>query len=65
MDFKPMKEFLDHLTSWRIPGNVMTIYKDGECVFEYTSGYSDVEKGERMTPDKYFYIYSCSKIVTT
>lgn len=65
MDFKPMKEFLDHLTSWRIPGNVMTIYKDGERVLEYTSGYSDVEKGERMTPDKYFYIYSCSKIVTT
>lgn len=65
MNFNPMKEFLDHLTSWRIPGNVMVIHKDGQKVFEYTSGYSDIAKGEKMTPDKYFYIYSCSKITTT
>jgi len=65
MNFEPMKDFLDHLTSWRIPGNVMVIYKDGEPVFEYTSGYSDIEKGEKMSFDKFFYIYSCSKITTT
>ncbi|MBQ3109949.1 MAG: serine hydrolase [Clostridia bacterium] len=65
MNFKPMEEFLDHLTGWRIPGNVMVVYKDGEAVFEYTSGYSDVEKGEKMSFDKFFYIYSCSKITTT
>lgn len=65
MNFEPMKEFLDHLTSWRIPGNVMVIYKDGKPVFEYTSGYSDIEKGEKMTSDKNFFIYSCSKITTT
>ena len=65
MNFQPMKEFLDHLTSWRIPGNVMVVYKDGKPVFEYTSGYSDIEKGEKMTPDKNFFIYSCSKITTT
>lgn len=65
MDFQPMRDFLDHLTTWRIPGNVMVIYKDGELLFEYTSGYSDVEKGEKMSPDKFFYIYSCSKITTT
>ena len=65
MDFQPMREFLDHLTSWRIPGNVMVIYKDGEPVFEYTSGYSDIEKGEKMSPDKFFYLYSCSKLTTT
>lgn len=65
MNFQPMKEFLDHLTSWRIPGNVMVVYKDGKPMFEYTSGYSDIEKGEKMTPDKNFFIYSCSKITTT
>ena len=48
MDFQPMRDFLDHLTSWRIPGNVMVIYKDGEPVFEYTSGYSDIEKKEKI-----------------
>lgn len=65
MNFQLMRDFLDHLTSWRIPGNVMVIYKDGEIVFEYTSGYSDIEKGEKMSFDKFFYIYSCSKITTT
>jgi CubicO group peptidase (beta-lactamase class C family) len=65
MNFEPMKEFLDHLTSWRIPGNVMVIYKDGKPVFEYTSGFSNIEKGERMSPEKFFFMYSCSKITTT
>ena len=65
MNFQPMRDFLDHLTSWRIPGNVIVICKDGEPVFEYTSGYSDIEKGEKMSFDKYFYIYSCTKITTT
>ena len=46
MNFQSMRNFLDHLTSWRIPGNVMVVYKDGEKVFEYTSGYSNIEKGE-------------------
>lgn len=64
MNFKPMKELMDHLTNWRIPGNVIVIYKDGEAIFEYTSGYSDIEKKELMTSDKYFYLYSCSKITT-
>lgn len=65
MNFEPMRKFLDYLTSWRIPGNVMVIYKDGEPVFEYVSGYSDIEKGEKMSPDKTFFMYSCSKITTT
>lgn len=65
MNFQPMKDFLNHLTDWRIPGNVMEIYKDGNKVFSYSSGYSNIETGEKMTPDKYFYIYSCSKITTT
>jgi len=43
----------------------MVIYKDGKPVFEYTSGFGDIEKEERMSPDKYFFIYSCSKITTT
>lgn len=64
MNFKSMVDFMDYLTSWRIPGNVMSIYKDGEEVFRYCSGYSDIEKGEKMTDDKYFYLYSCSKITT-
>lgn len=65
MNFEPMKEFMDYLTGWRIPGNSIVIYKNGKSVFEYSSGYSDIQKREKMTPDKFLYIYSCSKIATT
>lgn len=65
MDFTPMKEYMKNLTEWRIPGNAMVIYKDAAPIFEYCTGFSDVEKGELMSIDKNLYIYSCSKITTT
>lgn len=64
MDFENLMIFMDNLTSWRIPGNVVNVYKDGRKVFEYTSGYSNIEEDEKMTADKWFYLYSCSKITT-
>ena len=64
MNFESLKILMDNLTSWRIPGNVVNVYKEGKKVFEYTSGYSDIEKEEKMTADKWFYLYSCSKITT-
>ena len=44
MNFEYMKNFMDSLTEWIIPGNSVVIYKDGKKVFEYSSGYSDLEK---------------------
>ncbi len=64
MNFEPLINFLDHLTSWRIPGNCVCVYKDGKKVFSYESGYANLEKQISMTPDRLFYIYSCSKVAT-
>ena len=64
MNFEPLKEFCDALTSWRIPGNAVSVCVDGKEVFSYASGYADVEKKEPMTADKLIYIYSCSKVAT-
>lgn len=64
MNFTPLKNFLDHLTSWRIPGNCVCVYKDGKKVYSYESGYADLENKSPMTPDRLFYIYSCSKVAT-
>lgn len=64
MDFKPMKEFMDRLTSWRIPGNCIKVCIDGKEVFSYQSGYSDVENKKPMTGEGLFNIYSCSKPIT-
>lgn len=64
MDFTNLKNFLDHLTSWRIPGNGVKVCLEGKEVFSYTSGYADVENKIPMTLDHYLNIYSCSKVAT-
>lgn len=64
MDFEKLKSFMDSLTDWGIPGNSAVVYKDGKKVFEYCSGYSDLENKIPMTADDLIYIYSCSKIAT-
>lgn len=64
MDFKYMKNLMDSLTDWIIPGNSVVIYKDGEKVYEYSSGYSDMENKIKMTGEEQIYVYSCSKVAT-
>ena len=41
MNFENLKNFMDSLTDWIIPGNSAVVYKDGKKVFEYGSGYSN------------------------
>ncbi|MDD6484934.1 MAG: serine hydrolase [Clostridiales bacterium] len=64
MNFESMKKFMNKLTDWVIPGNSAVVYKDGEKVFEYSTGYSDLENKTEMTADDLIYIYSCSKVTT-
>lgn len=64
MDFQAMRELMDRLTAWRIPGNAAKVYLGGEEVFSYASGYADLETGERMTTEHLINIYSCSKPAT-
>lgn len=64
MNFEYMKNFMDSLTEWIISGNSVVIYKDGKKVFEYSSGYSDLEKKIKKTGEEQLYIYSCSKVAT-
>ena len=64
MNFEPMKAFMDRLTSWRIPGNSVSVCVNNKEVFNYQSGYADLENQIKMTPDKLFNIYSCSKVTT-
>ncbi|MDY3929871.1 MAG: serine hydrolase domain-containing protein [Clostridia bacterium] len=64
MNFENFKSFMESLTDWIIPGNSAVVYKDGKKVFEYGSGYSDMENKTPMTADDLIYIYSCSKITT-
>lgn len=64
MDFSLLKNFMDSLTSWRIPGNTVSVCVDGKEVFNYQSGYADKENKIPMTREHLFFIYSCSKVAT-
>lgn len=64
MNFQPMIDFMDRLTSWRIPGNAVKVCVDNKEVFSYASGYSNLEKKIKMTGDELINIYSCSKVAT-
>ncbi len=64
MNFEAMKNLMDRLTAWRIPGNAISVWKDGKEVFTYQSGFADVEHKIPMTPEHFINIYSCSKVTT-
>ncbi len=64
MNFSNMKDFMDRLTSWRIPGNSISVYHENKEIFRYSSGYADVEKKIKMTGDELLNIYSCTKVST-
>lgn len=64
MNFDLMKDFMDRLTAWKIPGNSISVCIDNREVFTYQSGYENVEAKIKMGSDKLFNIYSCSKVAT-
>lgn len=64
MDFTYLKQFMNSLVDLGIPGNAAVVYKDRKKVFEYSAGFSSIEKQEKMNVEKLLYIYSCSKPIT-
>lgn len=64
MDFTYIKEFMDSLTNWIIPGNSIKIIFENKEVFSYQSGFEDIKNNIPMSEKPLFNIYSCSKPVT-
>lgn len=64
MDFSYMKNFMNRLCECFVPGNSVCVFAGGKEVFRYSSGFSDLENGVKMTGEEYLNIYSCSKIAT-
>lgn len=64
MDFTNLKAFMDHMAAERTPGNAVEVYLGGEKVFQYVSGYSDLENRIPLTGEEMYNIHSCSKITT-
>lgn len=64
MDFTPVKQFMDFMANTQTPGNAIEIYLGSKKVFEYTSGYSDLENKTPLSGKEHYFIYSCSKLAT-
>ena len=64
MNFTRLRDFMDRLTAWGIPGNDVIIFLDNREVFRYQSGWADRENKKRMDGTQLFNIYSCSKLAT-
>lgn len=64
MNFDKLKDFMDRLTEWKIPGNSISVCLDNKEVFSYQSGYADMENKIPMKGDELFNIYSCTKVAT-
>ena len=64
MNFSILKDFMDGLTGWIIPGNSVRVSIGGKEVFSYQSGYENAEKKIKMREDHLYNVFSCSKPIT-
>ncbi|MCA0753549.1 beta-lactamase family protein [Paenibacillus sp. N4] len=64
MDFKPLSQFIDRITSWRIPWAEVLVMHRNETVFRYRNGFADLEEKTPIEEGRIINIYSMTKIMT-
>ena len=64
MDFKPLAQFIDRMTAWRIPWAEVLVIHRNRPVFRYRSGYLDLEAGTPIEEGKMINLYSMTKVMT-
>ena len=65
MNFDKLKNLMEYFVEENYaPGNTIKVYLGKKKVFDYSCGYSDINKKVMMTGNEYFNLYSCSKITT-
>ncbi|WP_265415871.1 serine hydrolase domain-containing protein [Paenibacillus albus] len=64
MDFSPLSQFIDRITSWRIPWAEVHVMHRNETVFRYRAGYADLETKTSIDENSIIYLYSLTKILT-
>lgn len=64
MDWTPLKEYLDRLTSRGVPGCELIVCRDHEILFHECRGFSDAQREKPTSPEDRYLLYSCTKPVT-
>ncbi len=62
--FKILEDYLNNLASYGIPACEIAIYKDHNCVFRHSAGYSDYERTRPVSVDDLYNVYSNTKLMT-
>ena len=64
--FKKAHEVLQHQVDQKLlPGVSTAVLKDGQLVDSFCTGFSDIERGEKLRPDHLHRAFSNTKLVTT
>lgn len=64
MDFTNLKNYMERMTNWIVPGNSVAVYMNNEKIFSWQTGYADRENKIPMNEDHLFNAYSATKITT-
>lgn len=70
MNFNKLEKYLDSINlrdeikGGVAPGSNTVIYIDHKKVFSYSTGYDNIARKTRVSPNRFYNIYSCSKITT-
>lgn len=64
MDFKPLSQFIDRITSWRIPWAEVIVMQNNATVFRYRNGFANLEEKTPIDESHIFNLYSMTKILT-
>lgn len=65
MDFTRLTQFLDRVPALGIPGLDCVVQIGYDTVYRHHCGYADREAKTPVSGDELFYLYSCSKVVTS
>lgn len=62
MNFDLLRDYLD--TMKHTPYSETYVMQDHEVLFHHRTGLDDIETGARCKPNGFYYIFSCSKVLT-
>ena len=65
MDFSALKAYVDQLPHVGVPGCDLIVFQDHTPIFHHMAGCRDAAGREPMRGDETYWLYSCTKMITT
>jgi hypothetical protein len=65
MDFNPLSQFIDRMTSWRIPWAEAFVMQNNVAVFRYRNGFANLEEKTPIDESHIFNLNTNGKLNKT